>query len=96
MAEYSVGDPAWDRPVGTGEPVSLSELGVSKPSWNSCGGWNEQFEQLALTDFEWESPEAHAAWVQRGLRLAHELQRELPDVDVRYLHADYDRPLRNI
>ncbi len=31
-----------------------------------------------------------------GLRLAQALQRELPDVDVRYFHADDDRPLRSL
>ncbi len=91
MAEYSVGDPVWDRPLGTGEPVSLHHLGVSDALVQRLRGWNEQFEQLALTDFEWESPQAHTAWVQQGLQLAH----ELPEVDVRYFHADDDRPLRS-
>lgn len=96
MAEYSVSDPVWDRPVETGEPVSLSELSVSDALVQRLREWNEQFEQLALTDFEWASPQTQAAWVQRGLDLAHELQQELPEVDVRYLHADDDRPLRSL
>ncbi|GLY16691.1 hypothetical protein Kisp01_37060 [Kineosporia sp. NBRC 101677] len=96
MAEYSVEDPVWDRPVGTGEPVSLAELGVSDALVQRLRAWNEQFEQLALTDFEWESPEIEAAWVRQGLDLAYELQRELPDLDVRYFHADDDRPLHSV
>ena len=96
MAEHGVGDPVWDGPLGTGGSVSLGELGVSDALVQRLRGWNEQFEQLALTDFEWTSPETQAAWVQRGLDLAHQLQRELPEVDVRYFHADDDRPLRSL
>jgi hypothetical protein len=96
MAEYSVGDPVWDRPLGTGGSVSLSDLGVSDALVQRLQEWNEQFEQLALIDFEWASPQTQAAWVQQGLDLAHELQRELPEVDVRYFHADDDRPLRSL
>ncbi len=91
MAEYSVGDPVWDRPVGTGGPVELADLEVSPPLVRRLREWNEVFEVLGLTD-DWDATD----WVQQGLALAHELQRELPDIDVRYRHADDDRPLRSI
>ncbi|GAA4977946.1 hypothetical protein [Kineococcus glutinatus] len=96
MAEHSVTDPVWERPLGTGGPVALGGLGVPDPLVQRLRGWNEQFERVALTDVGWESPRVRAAWVQRGLDLAHELQRELPDVDVRYFYADDDRPLRSL
>lgn len=95
MAEHGVEDPVWNRPAGDGCPVSLSELGVSQGLVQRLRQWNDTFERLALTDFEWPSPAAEQEWVQHGLRLAHLLQRELPDIDVRYFHSDDDRPLRD-
>lgn len=96
MAEYSVDDPVWDRPLGEGGPVDLGELGVSDLLVRQLRAWNQTFERLALSDFEWESPQVESAWVDDGLQLARRLQDELPDLDVRYLHADNDRPLRAI
>ncbi len=95
MAEHGVGDPVWERPRGSGAPVSLSGLGVSAPLVQRLRAWNETFERSALTDDGWAGPEAESTWVQQGLDLAHELQQELPDIDVRYSHADDDRPLRS-
>jgi hypothetical protein len=94
MAEHNVGDPVWDRPQGTGSPVTLSGLGVSDSLQQRLRAWNEVFERSALEIDDWDDPAADSAWVDEGLTLAHELQRELPDVDVRYFHADDDRPLR--
>lgn len=96
MAEHGVGDPVWERPLGSGDPVSLTGLAVPDSFAQRLRGWNEEFERLALTDFEWESRETRSAWVRRGLVLAHELQSELPDMDVRYFHEDDDRPLRSL
>ncbi len=96
MAEYSVGDPVWDRPRGMGGPVSLRELDVSDSLVQRLREWNETFERSALSDDGWASSEDCSGWVQRGLALARELQQELPDVDVRYFHADDDRPLRSL
>lgn len=90
MAEHSVGDPVWDRPRGTGSPVSLSELGVSAPLRQRLREWNEEYERSALDDDE------DPGWIRHGLTLAHDLQRELPGIDVRYFHADDDRPLRSL
>jgi len=96
MAEYAVDDPVWDRPLGHGGAVNLADLSVSEALIESLRLWNETYERLALTDFEWSSEQAAAAWVQDGLELAHRLQEELPDIDVRYWHADDDRPLRDV
>lgn len=91
MAEYSGGDPVWDRPVGRGGMVELADLEVSESLARRLREWNEVFERSALSE-DWDDP----VWVEQGLALAHELQRELPDIDVRYGHADDDRPLRSI
>ena len=93
MAEYSVGDPVWNRPHGGGGPVDLASLGVSEGLVRALRDWNAGFEGLALTDFEWPTEQAESAWVQAGLRLARLLQEELPDVEVRYFHCDDDRPV---
>jgi hypothetical protein len=96
MAEHGVEDPVWDRPRGGGGPVSLSELDVSDSLVQRLRTWNETYERSALIDDGWGSAEALSAWVRQGLALAHELQRELPAVDVRYFHADDDRSLRTL
>ncbi|GIE76494.1 hypothetical protein Aph02nite_24440 [Actinoplanes philippinensis] len=92
MAEYFAGDPVWERPRGSGSPVSLEELGVSESLGRRLRAWNETYERHGLGGEEWAS----AAWAEEGLALAHELQRELPDVEVRYFHGDDDRPLRSM
>ncbi|WP_432573033.1 hypothetical protein [Kineococcus sp. SYSU DK005] len=95
MAEHHGGEAVWNRPRGEGGPVRLSELGVPDALARRLRRWNATFEDLALSDFAWPSPQAHAAWVQQGLQLAHELQLQLPEVDVRYFHSGGDRPLRS-
>ncbi|WP_430781660.1 hypothetical protein [Actinoplanes sp. G11-F43] len=90
MAEYCVGDPVWERPRGSGSPVSLRELGVEESLVRRLRAWNETFERFAPEDADWTGD----AWADEGLDLARELQRALPDVEVRYFHADDDRPLR--
>jgi hypothetical protein len=95
MAEHGVDDPVWDRPVGDGEPVDLSDLGVSAALVQRLRAWNQTYQRLALTDFEWVNAQAESDWVNEGLRLAQQLQNELPDIAIRYLHADDDRPLRD-
>lgn len=87
MAEYGVVDPVWARPRGGGGPVSLSALDVSDQLVQRLRAWNETYERSALID---------DGWVRQGLALARELQQELPDVEVRYFHADDDRPLSNL
>ncbi|GIF23798.1 hypothetical protein BJ973_004409 [Actinoplanes tereljensis] len=85
MAEYGGGDPVWDRPRGDGGQVELSELGVSASLVQRLRAWNDT----------WATPEPSEGWTEKGMALAHELQRELPDLDVRYFHGDDDRPLRS-
>lgn len=82
--------------TGRGGLVSLSELDVSDCLVQRLRVWNETYERSAFTDDGSASSEACSVWVQQGLGLARELQQELPDVDVRYFHADDDRPLRSL
>jgi hypothetical protein len=78
MAEHSVDDPVWDRPVGNGDPVDLAVLGVSAGLVARLRSRNEQFERLALLpDADWGSPAEEASWRRTGLHLAHERHREL-------------------
>jgi len=83
MAEYS-GGPLWARPVGSGEPVDPSTLGVPTALVAALGAWNAVYERLALTDFVWQEPPSEQEWKVEGARLAAELQHALPDVDVWY------------
>ncbi|AEV85270.1 hypothetical protein ACWT_4250 [Actinoplanes sp. SE50] len=92
MAEYGVHDPVWERPRGSGSPVSLADHGVSESLVRRLRAWNETFERYGTRDED----RADDAWAAEGLALAHELQRELPDVEVRYYHGDDDRPLRDV
>lgn len=94
MAEYGVEDPVWARPTGHGGPVRLTDLGVTPQLVSRLRGWNEQFENLAATDFEWESPEVEDAWIREGLNLAYELQNQLPDIDISYAHDGDGRSVR--
>jgi hypothetical protein len=94
MAEHGINDPVWDRPVGHGAPVNLSDLDVAPGLVQRLQAWNERFEDLAKTDFCWPSPDAEATWMREGRDLAYELQNELPDVQVRYAHDGDDRPMR--
>ena len=83
MAEYS-GGPLWARPVGSGEPVDPSTLGLPSALVTALGTWNAVYERLALTDFVWQEPPSEQDWKDEGARLAAELQHALPDVDVWY------------
>ncbi|MDP9830126.1 hypothetical protein [Kineosporia succinea] len=93
MAEYGVTDPLWNRPFGFTGPVDLAELGVSAALIMRLRAWNEIFEQYGLVDWK-GCPVPVDTWVSQGLTLAHQLQKELWDMDVRYFHGDDDRPLR--
>jgi hypothetical protein len=88
MAEYGVQEPIWGLPLG-GNLVDLDRLGVSGSLIRALRAWNDTYED-APNDQDWP------AWVQQGLTLAHELQAELPGLDVRYWHLDDDRTLRDI
>ncbi|GAA0505600.1 hypothetical protein Ade02nite_71930 [Paractinoplanes deccanensis] len=33
-------------------------------------------------------------WIREGLRLAYDLQNELPDIDISYAHDHDSRPVR--
>lgn len=83
MAEY-FGGPLWARPVGSGEPVDPSTLGLPSALVTALSTWNAVYERLALTDFVWQEPPSEQDWKDEGARLAAELQHALPDVDVWY------------
>jgi hypothetical protein len=74
MAEYGVQDPVWAR-LPWGGLVELARLGVSDSLIQALRRWNDTYEDPP-SDQDWP------AWVQQGLTLAHELQAELPDIDV--------------
>jgi hypothetical protein len=56
--------------------------------------WNERYNGIARTGYEFRTPDEEAVWQSEGLQLAHELQNELPDVEIRYAHNHDDRPVR--
>ena len=84
MAEHS-GGPVWDRPDGSGEPLyDLAGLGVPEELIERLHAWNGRYEAVALTGFEWDSPQAMTDWQRRGRELALALQDVLQDVEVWY------------
>ncbi|MBL7254006.1 hypothetical protein [Paractinoplanes lichenicola] len=93
MAEHD-GDGLWDTDREHRGPADLDDLGLSAELAVRLRSWNGQYQRTALTDFEFPSPEAERRWVADGLRLAYELQNELPDIDVSYAHDDDHRPMR--
>ncbi|BAL88796.1 hypothetical protein AMIS_35760 [Actinoplanes missouriensis 431] len=93
-AEYGDDDPVWASDGDLMDPVELAELGVSEPLIAALRAWNAEFNGIALTGFEFRSAEVEEAWGQEGLRLAHLLQNELPDIEISYGHDDDPRPLR--
>ncbi len=100
MNEHGVEYPLWDRPRppgGTGNPI-VDLPGMSASLGRRLQDWNAQFERIALTDFEWESPEVEAAWERHGIALAAELQAELgPEVTVWYQGlGDQHRPITEV
>jgi hypothetical protein len=94
MAEYTNEDPVWDSDADHVGPVVLDTLGVSADPIQRLRAWNRSFGDIALTDFEFPSAEAETSWQQEGLRLAYELQNELPDIDISYSHDADSRPMR--
>lgn len=92
MAEY-FGGPLWARPVGGGEPVDPSALGLPTALVTALHGWNAVYERLALTDFVWREPPSEQDWRDEGARLAAELQLALPDVAVWYWDDGFGRPV---
>ena len=83
MAEY-FGGPLWARPVGSGEPVDPSELGLPTGLVAALHEWNAVYERLAVTDFVWQEPPSEHDWRAQGFRLAAQLQQALPEVAVWY------------
>ena len=90
MAEFGAGDPVWDAP----DPVALAGLGVSAPLARRLRAWHDRYLDIATTDFEFPGPDEEELWVRDGLRLAYDLQNELPDIEVSYAHDDDRRPVR--
>jgi hypothetical protein len=55
MAEYMSDDPVWDSDVDHMGPVVLQDLGVSAKLVQRLQAWNERFNGIALTGFEFTS-----------------------------------------
>lgn len=94
MAEYMDDDPVWDSDVDHLGPVVLEELGVSDGLVQRLRAWNEGFNGIALTGFQFGSIDEERRWEQEGLRLAYELQNELPDIEISYAHDMDERAVR--
>jgi hypothetical protein len=94
MAEYMDDDPVWGCDPEHLGPVVLGELGVSASLIERLRAWNAHFNGIALTGFEFRTPDEEQAWERRGLDLAYELQNELPDIQISYVHDADPRPLR--
>jgi hypothetical protein len=94
MAEHAGDDGVWDNDSDHYGPVVLADPSVSSELVQRLQAWNEQYQRTALTEFEFPSPEEELRWTQDGLQLAHELQNELPDIEISYAHDADDRPVR--
>ncbi|GAA0573507.1 hypothetical protein GCM10010172_67710 [Paractinoplanes ferrugineus] len=94
MAEHIGDDGVWDADPDRHGPVTLDDLCITAGLARRLRAWNRQYQGTALTDFEFASPEDERRWVQEGLKLAYELQNELPDIDISYAHDDDGRPVR--
>jgi hypothetical protein len=95
MAEYMSDDPVWDSDLDHMGPVILQDLGVSMQLVQRLQAWNERFNGIALTDFEFTSGDEERSWRQEGLAFAYELQSELPDIEIRYAEDTDPRPVRD-
>src|SRR3954464_1563049 len=95
MAEYMTDDPVWDSDPDHMGPVVLQDLGVSTQLVQRLRVWNERFNGIALTDFEFTSVDEERSWRQEGLALAYELQNELPDIEISYAEDADARPVRD-
>ena len=95
MAEHVGDDGVWDPDSDHYGPAELEDLGVSVALVQRFRAWNGQFQQIALTDFEFPDPDEEQRWLREGLQLAYALQNELPDIEISYAHDDDDdRPVR--
>jgi hypothetical protein len=95
MAEYMSDDPVWDSDPDHMGPVVLADLGVSARLARRLRAWNDRFSDIALTDFEFPGAEERRRWLREGLTLAHELQNELPDIEISYAEDADRRPVRD-
>jgi hypothetical protein len=95
MAEYMDDDPVWDLDLDHMGPVVLQDLGGSAQLVRRLQAWNEHFNGIALTDFEFPSQTEERSWQREGLRLAYELQNELPDIEISYANDTDPRPVRD-
>ncbi len=95
MAEYLVDDPVWDSHVDHLGPVVLADLGVSAQLIRRLRAWNERFNSIALTNFEFSGADEQRRWERDGLRLAYDLQNELPDIEISYANDTDPGPVRD-
>ncbi|WP_285474976.1 hypothetical protein [Actinoplanes sp. NBRC 101535] len=95
MAEYMTDDPVWDSDPAHAGPVVLQDLGVSTQLIQRLQAWNERFDSIALTDFEFTSAHEEQTWRREGLILTFALQNELPDIEISYAEDTDPRPVRD-
>lgn len=88
-------DPVWDSDLDHMGPVVLHDLGVSAQLVQRLQAWNERYNAIALTGFEFAGVDEEQRWRQDGRALAYELQNELPDIEISYFEDADPRPLRD-
>lgn len=76
--------------VGSLPPSVLVDMGTDPELLTRLSAWNDTYGQLAITDFQWRAEQSEVEWVEEGLQLALELQRQLPDIEVHY--GNYGAP----
>jgi hypothetical protein len=94
MAEWVEQDPVWDGDIDHMGPVDPTEFGASDALVEQLRRWNKRSTALEETGHSWLDAEQVRAWRDEGLGLAYQLQNELPDIEISYVHDGDDRPLR--
>ncbi|WP_156036120.1 hypothetical protein [Blastococcus sp. URHD0036] len=93
MPEYTVDLPVWHGPEGHRfnclDAEELAALGVSAGLIDRLRAWQQRFEREHPPFKTWYRPDELVAGVPMGVRLARQLQAELPGYRI-YLPGDPD------